>query len=268
MTEPLVRCSVGGGAATVVLDSPHNRNALSNRLVAELHQGLADAAEDPEVRAVVLTHTGGTFCAGADLSDAGQSTTEECSRAMAELLRAIVELPKPVLGRVDGHVRAGGMGLVGACDVVAAGKRSTFSLTEARLGLAPSIISLTVLPRLTSRAASRYFLTGETFGPAQAERLGLITEAAEAPDAAVGAVLAQVRECSPQGLAESKRLTTAEVLAGFDESAELLASRSASLFETPEAMEGMTAFLEKRAPPGRSDRAVVIDVITWARSST
>ena len=167
---------------------------------------------------------------------------------MAELLRAIVELPKPVLGRIDGHVRAGGMGLVGACDIVVAGQRSSFALTEARLGLAASIISLTVLPRLTSRAASRYFLTGEKFGPAQAERLGLVTEAVDDPDAAIEALLTELRKCSPQGLAESKLLTTADTLAGFDESAEALASRSASLFETAEALEGMTAFLEKRAP--------------------
>ena len=232
----------------MTLDSPRNRNALSNRLVAELRSGLAAAAADPQVRAVVLSHTGGTFCAGADLSDAGDSSALERSRGMAELLRAIVELPKPVLGRIDGHVRAGGMGLVGACDVVVAGERSSFALTEARLGLAASIISLTVLPRLTSRAASRYFLTGEKFGPEQAQRLGLITEAVDDPDAAIDALLAELRKCSPQGLAESKRLTTAETLAGFDESAESLATRSASLFETAEALEGMTAFLEKRAP--------------------
>ena len=232
----------------MTLDSPHNRNALSSRLVAELRSGLAAAAADPQVRVVVLSHTGGTFCAGADLSDAGDSSAAERSRGMAELLRAIVELPKPVLGRIDGHVRAGGMGLVGACDIVVAGQRSSFALTEARLGLAASIISLTVLPRLTSRAASRYFLTGEKFGPAQAERLGLVTEAVDDPDAAIEALLTELRKCSPQGLAESKLLTTADTLAGFDESAEALASRSASLFETAEALEGMTAFLEKRAP--------------------
>lgn len=248
MTEPFVRYAVSEGAATLTLDSPHNRNALSNRLVDELRSGLAAAAADSEVRAVVLSHTGGTFCAGADLSDAGESSAAERSRGMAELLRAIVELPKPVLGRINGHVRAGGMGLVGACDVVVAGERSSFALTEARLGLAASIISLTVLPRLTSRAAGRYFLTGEKFGPAQAERLGLITEAVDDPDATIDALLAELRKCSPQGLAESKRLTTAEVLADFDESAESLATRSASLFETAEALEGMTAFLEKRNP--------------------
>ena len=121
----------------------------------------ATAAEMPGVRAVVLTHTGGTFCAGADLGEVSDNPAEaaaERTREMTALLRAFLELPKPVVGVIDGHVRAGGMGLVGACDIVVAGPRSTFALTEVRLGLAASIISLTVLPRLSQRAAGRYFL--------------------------------------------------------------------------------------------------------------
>lgn len=256
MTEPYVRYDLADGVATLTLDSPHNRNAISSKLVAELRQGLADAAADPGVRAVVLTHTGGTFCAGADLSEASAAGAEadaaaladQRSRSMVSLLRAILELPKPVLGRIDGHVRAGGMGLVGACDVVVAGPKSTFALTEARLGLAASIISLTVLPRLTSRAAGRYFLTGEKFGPAEAERAGLVTLAAEDPAATTPALLAELRQSSPQGLAESKLLLNAGVLADFDVAAERLAAQSAGLFNTPEALEGMMAFLHKRAP--------------------
>lgn len=254
MTDPYVRYDVDNMAATLTLDSPHNRNAISTRLVAELRQGFADAAADDAVRAVVLTHTGGTFCAGADLSEAssgGEDAADHAdqrSRPMIDMLRAIVELPKPVIGRIDGHVRAGGMGLVGACDIVVAGPRCTFALTEARLGLAPSIISLTVLPRLTSRAASRYFLTGERFGPAEAERLGLVTTSAVDPIAAVEVLLAELRACSPQGLAESKLLTTAAVRTAFDVSAETLAAQSARLFTSAEAREGMAAFLEKRPP--------------------
>ncbi len=154
--KPYVRYEVSGGAATITLDSPHNRNAISTRLVTELQAGLTVAAADPAVRAVVLTHTGGTFCAGADLSEASGSSAspedavKERGRGMLTLLRSILELPKPVIGRIDGHVRAGGMGLVGACDIVVAGPASTFAVTESRLGLAASIISLTVLPSSTS----------------------------------------------------------------------------------------------------------------------
>lgn len=258
---PYVRYECVGGFATLTLDSPHNRNAISTRLVRELRRGLADAAADDGVRAVVLTHTGGTFCAGADLSEAAgapDADPVELAAArtteMTALLRSFLELPKPVVGRVDGHVRAGGMGLVAACDLVAAGPASTFALTEARLGLAASIISLTVLPRLTSRAAARYFLTGEKFDSAVAEAVGLITTAAADTEVTVAGWLGELARASPQGLAESKRLTTTRTLADFDRYGTQVAAQSARLFGTPEAIEGMTAFLQRRspawAPPG------------------
>jgi len=251
--DTLVEYAVDGHVARLTLNSPHNRNALSSTLVNQLHQGLRDAAGDPAVRAVVLGHTGNTFCAGADLSEGSASSdpgeaTAQRSREMAELLRAIVEAPLPVIVAVDGHVRAGGMGLVAACDIAVAGPRSTFALTEARIGVAPAIISLTLLPKLSARAAARYYLTGETFDAAVAETIGLITVAADDVDATVGSLVADIGRGSPQGLAASKALTTAAVLAGFDRDAERLAAESARLFVSDEAREGMLAFLEKRPP--------------------
>ncbi|MGV0749228.1 enoyl-CoA hydratase family protein [Mycolicibacter minnesotensis] len=245
----------GDGSARLTLDSPHNRNALSSKLVAQLHAGLRDAAADPNVRVVVLGHTGSTFCAGADLSEAtgdpdaspGDLAADR-AREMAALLRAIVECPRPVIAAVDGHVRAGGMGLVGACDLAVAGPASTFALTEARIGVAPSIISLTLLPKLSPRAAARYYLTGEKFGAAEAAAIGLITLAAEDVGAAVAELVANLRLGSPQGLAASKALTTAAVLAGFDRDAEPLSVASARMFVSDEAREGMLAFLQKRPP--------------------
>jgi len=269
----LVRYEAADGCAVLTLDSPHNRNALSPRLIADFTAGLDRAREDSDVRAVVLTHTGGTFCAGADLSaasggggtggedssgedgsgeDGGAANSpppaESPAEAMVGLLRSILECPTPVIARLDGHVRAGGMGLVGACDIVVAGPECTFALTEARLGLAPSIISLTVLPRMTSRAAGRYFLTGEKFGPSAAQDAGLVTVAAEDTGAATRELTASLRKASPQGLAETKSLTTRALLEGFDAHAQSLCDQSARLFGTAEAAEGMTAFLEKRRP--------------------
>jgi len=253
--DRVVGYSVEGYVARLTLNSPHNRNALSEALVAQLHQGLRDAADDPAVRVVVLGHTGNTFCAGADLSQRSAQTntdpaeaTAERSREMAALLRAIVESPRPVIVAVDGHVRAGGMGLVAACDIAVAGPQSTFALTEARIGVAPAIISLTLLPKLTARAAARYYLTGEKFDATVAAEIGLITMAAEDVDAAVATLLADIGRASPQGLAASKALTTAAVLAGFDRDAERLAAESARLFVSDEAREGMLSFLEKRPP--------------------
>jgi enoyl-CoA hydratase len=146
------------------------------------------------------------------------------------------------------------MGLVGAGDIAVAGPRSTFALTEARIGVAPAIISLTLLPKLSARAAARYYLTGEKFDAVVAAEIGLITIAAEDVEGAVTSLVADIGLASPQGLAASKALTTAAVLAGFDRDAERLSTESARLFVSDEAREGMLAFLQKRpprwAPPG------------------
>jgi enoyl-CoA hydratase len=259
--DTLVEYAVDGQVARLTLNSPHNRNALSSTLVGQLHQGVRDAADDPAVRVVVLGHTGNTFCAGADLSEGSAASadpaeaTAQRSREMAALLRAIVESPRPVIVAVDGHVRAGGMGLVAACDIAVAGPRSTFALTEARIGVAPAIISLTLLPKLSARAAARYYLTGETFDAATAASIGLITMAADDVDAAVASLVADIGRGSPQGLAASKALTTAAVLDGFDRDAERLGAESARLFVSDEAREGMLAFLQKRPPSWVSDKA-------------
>jgi enoyl-CoA hydratase len=249
----LVQYCVDGGVARLTLDSPGNRNALSTALVDQLHQGLTHATEAAGVRVVVLGHTGGTFCAGADLAQASSGAdpadvAADRARELTRLLRRILELPMPVIAAIDGHVRAGGLGLVGACDIVVAGQSSTFALTEARIGVAPSIISLTLLPKMTARAAGRYFLTGEKFGAAEAADIGLVTIAADDVDATVAALAAAIGKASPQGLAASKALTTAPLLAGFDRDAEALTRQSAELFVSEQAREGMLAFLEKRSP--------------------
>jgi enoyl-CoA hydratase len=248
MPDQLVQYSVERAIARVALDSPRNRNALSAALVGQLAEALSAAARDDDVRAIELTHTGSTFCAGADLAEARAGGMEAGTARMLALLKQMIALTKPVVGSINGHARAGGLGLVGACDIVVAGPACTFAFTEVRLGLAPAMISLTTLPRLDPRAASRYFLTGETFGPATAERIGLITEAVEDIDQGTTAVLDALRAASPQGLRETKPLLTAAILAAFEASADALAQQSARLFGSAEAAEGMAAFLEKRPP--------------------
>ena len=129
-----------------------------------------------------------------------------------------------------------------------AGPNSTFALPEARIGVAPSIISLTLLPKLTARAAGRYFLTGEKFGAAEAASIGLITIADDDVEATVNALTADIGHASKQGLAASKALTTKAILEAFDRHAEELTEQSARLFGSEEAREGMLAFLHKRPP--------------------
>ncbi len=248
----LVTYAREGAVVRLTLDSPHNRNALSSALVEQLHDGLTRASADQGVRMVVLGHTGGTFCAGADLSEAAGRDPSDLAvdrgRELTRLLRRILELRLPVIAAIDGHVRAGGLGLVGACDIAVAGNASTFALTEARIGVAPSIISLTLLAKMTARAAGRYFVTGEKFGAADAAGMGLITVATDDVAATVADLAASIAKGSPQGLAAAKALTTAAIIDDFERRAEKLTRESAELFVSEEAREGMTAFLEKRPP--------------------
>ncbi|WP_262063434.1 enoyl-CoA hydratase family protein [Streptomyces sp. STR69] len=230
------------GIETLSLDSPDTRNALSAPLVAELADALTECAKDTDVRAVVLTHTGNTFCAGADLRDPPPPD------ALVSLLRQIVETPKPVVARVTGHVRAGGLGLLAACDIAAASGEATFAFTEVRIGVAPAVISLPLLPRTDPRALARYYLTGERFDAPEAARIGLLTAAGEDVDESLAPILDGLRRSAPEALAETKRLLTARVLETFDRDAADLTALSARLFASAQAREGMTAFLERRDP--------------------
>ncbi|MGW0841994.1 enoyl-CoA hydratase family protein [Streptomyces sp. NPDC002787] len=241
-TEPLVRTAHHRGVTTLTLDSPANRNALSAGLVTELRDALKRCGKNDTVRAVVLTHTGTTFCAGADLRDPPDP------KALVRLFRQLLKLPQPVVARVTGHVRAGGLGLLGACDIAAAGAEATFAFTEVRIGVAPAVISLTLRPRTDPRALARYYLTGETFGSAEAARIGLLTEAGADVDDVLAPVLDGLRRASPRALAETKHLLTAKVLENFDLDAGELTRLSSRLFASAEAREGMTAFLERRDP--------------------
>ncbi|MEW1683094.1 enoyl-CoA hydratase family protein [Streptomyces sp. T12] len=230
------------GVETLSLDAPERRNALSAALVGDLAAALSDAGKDPGVRAVVLTHTGNTFSAGADLKD------PPAPSALVGLLRQIVELPRPVVARVTGHVRAGGLGLLAACDVAVASRAATFAFTEVRIGVAPAVISLPLLPRTDPRALARYYLTGERFDADEAARVGLLTAAGDDADDTLAPVLDGLRRSAPEALAETKRLLTARVLETFDRDADALTALSARLFASAHAREGMTAFLERRDP--------------------
>lgn len=248
--RPCVQYSTDSGFATVTLDTPHNGNALSSRLVKELLEELERAGNAQRVRAVILTHTGPVFGAEADANELANADPNavaiERSLWLADVICAVLDLPKPVLAQVNGEVRGGGMGLLAACDIAVAGPRSSFAFTEVRLGTAPFLVSLAVLPRLNSAAARRYFLTGEEFDAETAEKMGLITMAADDPGAEIVYLCTKLAQCSPQGLAESKRLATAHVRAGFDRCAADMAARAGDLFGTEEAIEGTAALFEHR----------------------
>ncbi|HZR48243.1 MAG TPA: enoyl-CoA hydratase-related protein [Streptosporangiaceae bacterium] len=249
----LVRYESSDRVVTVTLDSPANRNALSRVLVAQLRAALDAAGLDETAHAVLLTHTGPAFCSGADLSEMrsghgsglgpGSGTAD-----MLSLFRQVLTLPIPVVARVDGAVRAGGLGVLGACDVVLASARSTFAFTEVRLGLAPAVISLPLRSLLTARGISRYFLTGETFAADVAAEIGLITAVGDD----VAPVLDGLRRADRQGLRETRPLTTRDRLAALDSDGTAMGDLSARLFASPVARAHFDAFLNRGEPSPRT----------------
>ena len=248
MSDELVHYDVADGVATITLDSPHNRNALSRALVGQLFEALDRSEDDEDARVVVIRSADRVFCSGADLREAAGEGMADGTKALVVLQRRILTHPLPVVTRLAGPVRAGGLGIVAASDVVVCGDDVTFAFTESRLALAPAVISLTVLPRLTSRAAADTFLTGRTFGAPEAAAMGLVTRTVPPGelDDAVAEVCRELGLAHPQGLRETKALLARDLVAHLDAHAEEMAALSARLFGSDEARAAMTAFLERR----------------------
>jgi enoyl-CoA hydratase/carnithine racemase len=235
-----------GALAVITLDSDRNRNALSSGLVRGLREALARAASDG-VKGVLLRAEGRAFCSGAELGEAVRDGMETGARELVATIRDILELPVPVIARVHGPVRAGGLGIVAACDVSIAAADVTYAFTEARLGLTPAAISLSVLPRMAPRSASLTFLTGAPFDGPLAVDSGLITLAVSPVelDDAVEEVLGGFLAAEDQGLRETKRLLNADVLARLEREADQVVRTSADLFSSDVARVHMKRFLER-----------------------
>jgi methylglutaconyl-CoA hydratase len=248
----LVRTATAAGISTLTLDSPANRNALSTPLMQQLLAALGGAAADPAVRVVVLSHTGPSFCSGADLKEtaAAYESGRVPVELLADVLAALWEFAKPVVARIAGPARAGGLGLIAASDIAVCTADATFAFTEVRLGVIPAVISATVLPRLSARAAAELYLTGNTFDGRRAAEIGLVTAAvpAESLDESVAGFCDALVRGGPQALAGTKQLLRRHP--GESVRADLveLGHRSAGYFRSAEGREGVAAFREKRHP--------------------
>ena len=248
-----MRLEVTGDVATVVLDSPANRNALSSALLTQLQAQLRAAVDDGDVRVVVLTGEGTVFSSGADLKELLSGAPEAATAPLADVLDLLWHSPTPVVARLNGPARAGGVGLAAACDIVVAPPDVTFSFTEVRIGVVPAIIAVPVLRRLPQATALQLFLTGEVFDAVRARELGLVNVVAEAPgedelDAAVADVVDALLRGAPGALATAKELTRAVPAVSFTEGLRAMSDLSAATFAGPEGREGIAAFAEKRAP--------------------
>ena len=248
-----------GAVRQIALNRPDVHNAFDDGLIAELTAALVEAGRDDAVRAVVLTGTGASFSAGADLhwmrgmAAASEEDNREDSLRLAALVRTLQFCPKPTLARVNGAAYGGGVGLVAACDIAIGAEGAKFGLTEVKLGLVPAVISPYVVAAIGVRQARRLFLTGEVFDAAEACRIGLLHRVvpAEALDEAEEFTLKLLAKAGPQAQREAKQLALR--MGGIDErdagridaqNAELIARLRVSA----EGQEGLGAFLDKRAP--------------------
>ena len=250
MTEQVVHSETAGGVCTVTLDDPERKNALSAQLTGELMDALDAAEADDDVRVIVLTNPGTTFCAGADLSERSGRRVDRSHRPVdpADMFARFGRSPKPYVGRINGHCVAGGMGLAAAMDYSVVLETAKMGFTEVRVGVAPAMISVLCLPKMRASDARAAFLRGNRFLAPEAQRMGLINAAVPADrlDAEVADVVADLVKGSPAALAATKQLLAEVPNLTSDDAFAWTAPLSAALFEGEDAKEGMAAFLEKR----------------------
>ena len=239
------------GAAWITLNRPENRNALSAVLVNELYAHLLASNENPDVRSIVITGSGPAFCAGADLkSPPGQLVDGAQAVTYPEVLNTILESPKPVIAAVNGAAFAGGLGLVGAADIVVTVANVQFSFSEVRIGVIPAVISVVCIPKLGTHHAMKLFLTGERFTGEQAVGMGFAHRAVTATElaSAVQEEIDAINLGGPIAVHECKKLvrrvSELNIADGFNKTGDW----SKRLFQSAEGAEGMAAFREKRKP--------------------
>ncbi len=244
------------GAAWITLNRPQNRNALSAVLVNELYAHLKAADADEDVRCIVITGNGPAFCAGADLKNPpGSVINGERAVPYTDVLRQIMNGGKPVIAAVNGHAFAGGLGLIGAADIIITNEDALYSFSEVRIGVIPAVISVVCLPKLGKHHGMKLMLTGERFTGSQAVEYGLAHRAVPADDLtnATQEVVDMIRLGGPNAVVQTKRLVRMVPAVGIEEGFELTGEWSVRMFQSAEGTEGITAFREKRKPSWVTD---------------
>jgi methylglutaconyl-CoA hydratase len=256
MAEKILSRIDEDGTATVMLNRPEVHNAFDPEMVEQLTRRLRELQAQSAVRCVVVLGAGKSFCAGADIEHMKESATYARSRNFraaqraARMFETLNGLSKPTLAGVRGAVRGGGVGLVAACDVAVATRGATFRLSEVRLGIIPAMISPYLIAAIGQRMARRYMLSGEEFDAAEAARIGLVHEVVEEEelDARIARLLVEFRCGGPEALAATKELIPLSARGPDHRLVDETARRIAAIRATPEAQEGLAAFLEKRRP--------------------
>lgn len=245
-----VETDIVDSVMTITLDDQERRNALSIQLLRELMAAIDEAERNTDVRVVVVTNRGSTFCAGADLAERSKPSEVESEDVveMTEIFLRIRHSPKPFVGRLAGHCVAGGVGLAAVMDISVAIDTAKFGFTEVRIGVAPAIISVVCLPKMRPADAKSTFLQGKRFSAGEAASMGLINKAVspEEIDDEVNAIVNDLLLGEPHALAVAKQLTTTVSSLSEEEASAWTSQLSAELFHSGEAQEGISAYLEKR----------------------
>lgn len=246
------------GVMTLTLYRPEKHNALSANMIREITGVMAAIAQNPDIRVVVLEGSGKSFCAGGDLEWMRQQMTAPRdqriaeARKLAEMLKVMNELPKPLIGKIHGNAFGGGVGIISVCDVALCSKDAKFGLTETKLGLIPATISPYVIARLGGGMARRVFMSARIFNSDEANELGLVSKPVDDLDEAIETEISAYLATSPKAVAAAKAL--ARSLGPTIDASVIDATieRLADTWETPEAVEGVSAFFEKRKPIWRN----------------
>jgi methylglutaconyl-CoA hydratase len=257
MSERTLEIVRAGAAGWIWMNRPAVHNALNEAMIEQLSEAFLDLGEDPEVRVIVLSGRGKSFSAGADVEfmkrqgEAPRELNLANARSIAEMFRIISICPKPTVARVNGAAMGGGLGLIAACDIALASTAAIFAASEVRLGLIPSTMAPYVLNAIGVRHARRLFQTGERIDAAHAQKIGLVHETAdpEQLDQRLERIMNDLLAGAPAAQSAAKGLI--EDVAGLPITRELMeetAVRIADIRSAPEAVEGLSAFLEKRAP--------------------
>jgi methylglutaconyl-CoA hydratase len=249
MTGSLLRVEQAGGVDRLVLASGHNRNALSLQLLEELLSGITRGVQN-DSRALVLDHEGPVFCAGVDLRERRQLgvASDAHSTLLAQVIRELWDCPKPVLCRIDGRVRGGGLAMVACCDIAVASGRADFAFSEVRVGVAPALAASVPIAKVPLGLLLPWLVTGEAFDAATAQRMGLVARVADDPEVSLEPEIGAILRGAPGAIRTVKRLARQHASADVDGVLQDMEALSADLFRHPEAAEGMAAFLERRTP--------------------
>lgn len=255
MAHKTLKLETAGDVATITLNRPDKRNAISNEMIEDLHDAFGEV-ETGDARILILTGAGNAFCSGMDLDAlraiADQSPVEniEDSRRMAQLFRRIWSYPKMTIAAVNGAAVAGGCGMATLCDFTLAVPNSKFGYTEVRIGFIPAIVSVFLTRQIGEKHARDMLFTGRIIEAAEAYRIGLVTQIVppEQLISAANELAGRLAANSPTSLVKTKNLLYDMAAADLDRDLELAIAENAQIRSTPDFHEGISSFLEKRAP--------------------